>query len=262
MTTYSIIDASVGYAQVATVLAGFAFAGVLLLLQDSAGKSLTDAQANAIISLLIAFFGCTLASFTFTAISGEQTLTTKANTMGFIGAGGFAISTIFIFWAIALLIHEMFVNQQIYFISYLLFVAALIVTPFYFAFSLFDGLVISGKYANGQVAIRENWQFVFLPSYIPIFFFIFSSLTVKYIYKTQIKISYPLFGTISTISIILICIGAGLSMIISSLSKFEISLYISAIWTFIHCTIFGVLLFILPLDKIGSSSEKITASQQ
>ncbi|HDP98384.1 MAG TPA: hypothetical protein ENN22_04265 [bacterium] len=112
---YDVRSASQTYSNIAAVLAGFAFAAVVLVVQIP--TLLNNANApilrdRATIALLIAFFGCVAAAFTFGVVAGEEKLALRSHAIALCGGTGFSLSSGYIFWGLASLI-KLFLSPSI-----------------------------------------------------------------------------------------------------------------------------------------------------
>lgn len=124
---YDVRTAAQSYSNVAAILAGFAVAAIVLIVQltlqyravpsipslpdaskarDRSGHSspsLPDAD-KALVALLSALFGCVLAAFNFAVISGELEVLARSYSIAILGGGGFGLAVAFMFWGLAVLI--------------------------------------------------------------------------------------------------------------------------------------------------------------
>ncbi len=103
---YDVRTASQSYSNVAAVLAGFALAAVILVVQTSLSSNIESRKImldHATVGFLVAFFGCVLAAFAFAVVAGEEILSPRSNTLAFLSGVGFSLSLAYIFWGVSLL---------------------------------------------------------------------------------------------------------------------------------------------------------------
>jgi len=103
---YDVRSASQTYSNIAAVLAGFAFAAVVLVVQIPTLPNNANAPILrdwATIALLIAFFEC---------VAGEEKLALRSHAIALCGGTGFSLSSGYIFWGLASLI-KLFLSPSI-----------------------------------------------------------------------------------------------------------------------------------------------------
>src|SRR5207248_2933617 len=74
---YNVRTAGQSYSNIAAILAGFAFTAVILVLPNAHLSQKLSEQAT--IAFLVAFFGCILAAFMFSVVTGEEILAPRTN---------------------------------------------------------------------------------------------------------------------------------------------------------------------------------------
>ena len=147
------------YSQVASVLAGFAFTAVILVLQANAGDQ-TSKELVAI-AFMIAFFGCIAAAFNFAAISGQHGASARSFTMGLFAGGGFGISTLYMFWGLVVLM-SIFISPTLTQLAFLLFIGVTLVAPIF--------LVVAALDIARQAGAAACWRLIVACAYTPILF--------------------------------------------------------------------------------------------
>ena len=127
---YDVRIASQSYSNIATVLAGFAFAAVVLVVQQNPPDvpNATLLRDWATIAFLLAFFGCLVAAFTFAVVTGEEELAPRSHTMALLGGGGFALATVYVIWGLVVLV-KLFLSSSILAPARWIFIGSTIITP-------------------------------------------------------------------------------------------------------------------------------------
>ena len=99
---YDVRVAAQSFSSIATVLAGFAFTTIVLVIQLALTPEVelddTALVYRAASSFLIAFFGCTIAAFTFGMVSGDEVLAPRSHAVALLGGASFGLSIIYMFW--------------------------------------------------------------------------------------------------------------------------------------------------------------------
>jgi len=104
---YDVRAASQNYSNIATVLAGFAFVAVVLVVEQRLSPDIsytTLLRDRASITFLLAFFGCVVSAFTFAVVAAEEELAPRSHAMAFLGGGIFALSTIYVLSGLVMLV--------------------------------------------------------------------------------------------------------------------------------------------------------------
>ncbi|MEM4203976.1 MAG: hypothetical protein QXS54_07905 [Candidatus Methanomethylicaceae archaeon] len=129
---YDVRVSSQGYSNIASVLAGFALAAVVLVVQSSPPAIGNAALLRdwASIAFLVAFFGCVMAAFVFSVVAGEEVLAPRSHTMALIGGAGLAMSTVYIFWGLVILA-DLFLSPGIVTLARLIFISVTLIAPLY-----------------------------------------------------------------------------------------------------------------------------------
>lgn len=241
---YEVRTASQSYSNIAAVLAGFAFAAVVLVVQIPNLPHNYSANADSLrdwatISFLVAFAGCILSAFTFAVVAGEEILAPRSHTMALLGAAGFAVSANLIIWGLVTLI-KIFLSQNVYGFIHWVFAVMMSLSPLYAAFSAFDPKIQFER----KIITRKDLGEVFVPSFVPLL----TVLAVRYFSgtfpDTAIARFFPfVMGTALGI-IILSAVGA---IFVSSFRDITycLSMRASGIWVGIHSIIIGLLILMM-----------------
>ncbi|MEX5255085.1 hypothetical protein [Kocuria arenosa] len=107
--TYDEAAVAALYSQLAGVLAGFAFAGILLIATERISASTvrsSNAREESLVLLLAAFLGLSINSLTYAVIGGEVETYERAAVMHVLAGGGFGISALTLLAAILILISD------------------------------------------------------------------------------------------------------------------------------------------------------------
>jgi hypothetical protein len=101
---FDITKASGYYSQMAGVLAGFAFAAIILLIQSQPlGQPNQQQRANlqkVLISFITAFLGLVITTFLYAVVSGEEVMAPRAMTLGFVSSIAFSIAVLDLFYGV------------------------------------------------------------------------------------------------------------------------------------------------------------------
>lgn len=164
---FDIRKASQNYPNIAAVLAGFAFAAVILVMQNiSLPHSLPNAaffRDWATIAFLFAFFSLLLSAFVFSVVSGEEILAPRSNIIAFFGGIGFSISASLMFWGLVTLT-KIFLDAQIILLASWLFCIFTLVQPTLLVFTLLDNMYLFGVKSPAP----KEWLQVSIPAFIPL----------------------------------------------------------------------------------------------
>ena len=239
---YEIRIASQSYSNIAAVLAGFAFAAVILVVQTdipSASLNAGDLRDRATIAFLLAFVGCVISAFVFATISGEEILAPRSHTMGLIGGTGFSISANLVIFGLATLV-KIFLSYQVYDFVDKVFPFMMLLSPMFVIFSAFDSIIGFEKEDLSNKDIAE----VVLPGFLPLIIALIIKSLDSFPYVPQ---SMPFFTTVMWIAFIATVISIAGALIASSFAdlKFRLSLPVSGILVCIHSVIISLFILIL-----------------
>lgn len=243
---YDVRTASQSYSNVATVIAGFAFAAVVLVVQSKL-PNVPDATLLrdwATIALLLAFFGCLGAAFTFAVVSGEEMLAPRSHAMALLGGAGFAVSTVYVFWGLVLLM-KLFLSPSIVNLARWIFGGVTLIAPMYLILSVFDPIIAFDQLDAEQIKIPARTRIqLFALGYTPIIL----STWGRVVFFAQLNpIAVAYFDHFVIASFVLICMGAGWALSVSdSRHTFRIHPGLGGFWIFLHSCVSGFLLVLLP----------------
>ncbi len=159
---YDVRDASESYSNIAAVLAGFAFAAIVLVVQiPNLPKGAENFRDWATISFLVAFIGCLLSAFTFALVHGEEMLSPRSHTVALLGGCGFLVSANLVLWGIAA-ITRVYLSASVYSFIFYSFPVVMAFTPMYVAFSAFDPIIAFDR----RHVVWTDYAQVFAPGYV------------------------------------------------------------------------------------------------
>lgn len=168
VTGYDVRIASQSYSNISAILAGFAFAAFVLVVQSKLPKenlqTLQTLRDRATIGFIAAFFGCILSSFTFAVIAGDREYGPRSHYMATLGGCGLAISTGFVLWSVIALSRIYLSPELSNFVTQAFPLLYLLIAPAYLAFSSLDPIIAS----QNRFPTRNEYLQVIVPSYIPI----------------------------------------------------------------------------------------------
>ena len=213
------------------MLAGFAFAAVVLVVQDTVGDPLR--REIVAISFLLSFFGCIAAAFNFATISGQEAPSPRSFTMGLLAGGGFGISTLYIFWGLAVLM-SIFLSPLISQVAFLLFIAVALVAPTY--------LIVAALDINRH-ALRPhgNWRLLVIAAYLPVVVGIVLRLVIT------IELTETVYVIVAVIALLLISVSSVMTLVTAQLARtFTFRFWVNAGWIVLHSLLFALLVLLLP----------------
>jgi hypothetical protein len=213
------------------VLAGFAFAAVVLVVQENVGDPVR--REIVAISFLLAFFGCVAAAFNFATISGQEGPSTRSFTMGLLAGGGFGISTLYIFWGLVVLM-SIFLSPLISQVAFLLFITVALASPTYLIAAMLD-INRHAQRPHGSLPLLVI--FAYLPLLVAILLRGFLTL----------DLSETVYILVAVIALLLIALGAVLTLVTAQLPRTTVMPYsVNAGWIVIHSLLFALLVVLLP----------------
>lgn len=249
---YDVVKAAPGYANLASVLAGFAFAAVILVVQEAASNSNNYLREQVAVAFIIAFFGCLLASFSLSLVVGEEKADTRAYIVALPAATVFSIGAMHIFWGLVILTKRLNSDMVNTLVDAIFFVAA-VVTPLFLIFTATDAQSIynrkilsddSKKALKGfGIIVHEKYgklltSFCYLPIII--------GLVAKALFPLAQSAQSSLFSADILASVGLLGLGALISILLSEAESNLIPRFkLNMIWVILHCCILGLLFFIL-----------------
>lgn len=244
---YDVRIAAQTYSNIATVVAGFAFAAVVLVVQNGTTAQSPSIQANVSIlrnwssvAFLVAFFGCILSAFTFAVVSGEQSVTPRANTVAFLAGVGFSISIGLVFWALVILLKTLFVPEVTTIVRQILPII-LAANPLFLILTVIDIIIMFDK----RYPTRTEYVFLFVIGYLP-----FAAIFISFVLLIDIAIIDMIFKIMIWLSIAVIMMSIFMSMYVSNKkSVYKLRLGSSMFWIFLNSVVLSV--FILIAQYVG-----------
>lgn len=167
---FDVIKASGSFANTAAVLAGFAFAAVVLLAQSERviDESMRTAFGMMTTAFLIAFAGFIVSAVIYGLVSGEEILAPRSYAMTFLASLVLAIAVIYLFWALVIL-SKIFLNlsTRAASLAVWLFGSVMLMATTYLAVSTFDPIVKYDGLELRQIPFRVIAEQC-TPAYMPI----------------------------------------------------------------------------------------------
>lgn len=242
---YDITVASQTYSNIATVLAGFAFAAVVLVVQESnVAPDQQFLQQRATIAFLVSFLGCIVTAFLFAVIGGESKHVPRSNTIALIGAAGLALSTVYVVWGLGTLIN-VFLGREIASLAIYILLAIVFLAPYYLVLFVADPIIRFDLFGSEHNRVRRKILIrLFLVTYSPILV----AGILKWIFRIQISpILSSVFSLTVLLSIILLTIGNAWALLVSNReAEYVVSLQMSMVWMLLHTLIMAILLLLFP----------------
>lgn len=234
------------YVNTASVLAGFAFSAVILVVQITPPTISNAALLRdwSSIAFLVGFFGCMVSSFTFSVIAGEEEIVPRTFTLMLLGGGGFAVSGTYIFWGLAVLT-SLFLTPNISSASQWIFGGIVFLAPMYLILAVVDILTSFADSSKRLSMISsKDWIKLISFGYIPIGL----GLLFRVITPKQLTVLlYAYFNQLVIFSLLVILLGGGFALLTSNAGiNFQLSFRQNAWWVLLHSLIFGFLILLLP----------------
>lgn len=239
---YEVRHASQSYSNIAAVLAGFAFAAVVLVMQSSPLSLTSDVvifRDQATLAFLLSFIGCIISAFVFATVTGEEVLAPRSHTMALLGGIGFSISTNLIILGLATLT-QIFLSPDIYVFVQTIFPLIMCLSPLFVVFSAIDPIIGF----EGIRPTRKDLALLFAFSYIPLFFALliayfavdFSSFTSMSVFRFSLVLAF-----------LGLTLSAAGSLAISSFTdiRFKLSLPMSGLLIGLHSIVLGLFILIV-----------------
>lgn len=239
--SYDVRAASQQYANIAGLLAGFAFTVVILIAQENK-STLSDIgvlrRSIAAVGFFVAFFGCVLNFFVFALISGEEALTPRANQMAFFAAASFSLSISLLFWSISIVLRA-FLVEEVSVISYKIFPLFMMIHPIYVIASILDNIYI---FECRRPRLRE-YLVAIVPSLLPILIAFLLRMGKVTINAEQ---NLNTFYSVIWCFLSMIVLGNLASAVSSALDEdFQLSVKLSSLWVYLHSILIGFLIVLV-----------------
>lgn len=233
---YDVREASDGYSNIAAVLAGFAFAAIVLVIQIPNLPEGTELSRDwAAIAFLVAFIGSLLSSFTFSIVRGEEILSPRSHTVALLGGCGFMISANLIFWGVATIV-KVFLSENIYLFIYYSFPIVMAFSLLYVAYSAFDPII---SFEERDITWKDYGK-TFGPAYfllIPMMLFKFMGAEIP-LESTRIWFNWVMFAALA-----LNLLSAFIAIMASMRDySYRLPLIGSGLWIGFHAIVLGLLI--------------------
>lgn len=243
---YDCRETAKNYVNIASVLAGFAFTAVVLVLDHpfEPNTEIGFLKDRASISFLIGFFGCMIASFSFSILAGEgESTNSKAYSMLLLGGGGFTLAGAYLFWGLVPLI-KMYASADILDVARWIFGIIVLFVVLNLNLGAIDIMNVSRR-------ARASYSLISFSDYSRLILISFSPLLLFFILKNAYPevciVANGYYKSTVIVSLIVISLGAVFSAIASNFKEdYKLSLNQSIAWIFIHSLILGLLVLTLP----------------
>ncbi len=249
---YKLQSAAQSYSNIAAVLAGFAFAAIVLVVQGTLPQTVSAhlLRGYVAIAFLVAFFGCIVSAFNFALVTGEELVITggvegvapRTHIIALLGGAGFAVSTIFIFWGMVLLA-RLFLPEDAVRLTYAALIGIILLANMLLTCVYVDYLIVS----KGGPRFRDFWQPIAIGGGIALVGLLIGML-MRLVRGSNLIYTNPwLFAWTALAALILVIVGAGLAMVIAEASpQVRFSSRHRDLWIGLHGCIFAALLALLP----------------
>jgi hypothetical protein len=232
---YDIRQPAEIFANIATVLAGFAIVAILLVFdkglpQDADRQILAQ---GATVAFMLVFLGTILTALSFGTIRGEEILSQRTYAIGITASCCFMLSGMLFFWGIALLFHayDFIISTSNIVVgnANLIATAAIIIAPLYVILTLFDPALTFDDIptdakgnAPKEIAPKEiapiDWFLPFVPPYLPL---VIAGSILVFFGKAQWQLTLlssiaDKSGLVMYSALALLCVDAVLSLIFAS----------------------------------------------
>lgn len=193
------------YSNIAGVLAGFALAAVILVLQlphsTTNDLNVSFTRDWATIAFLVAFFGCLFSAFLFTSITGEEVLLPRTNMAALFTGAAFGVSMNLVLWGLITIV-KVYLDVEVVTIARLLFPIFAALQPLFLGYTALDNIFLFRKHhpndvynigcdskiapKNLWVPMRREWVAALAPSYLVFVVAIIVKFTVPLFWSGQI----------------------------------------------------------------------------
>lgn len=236
---YDVRSAAANYSNIATVIAGFAFAAIVLVIQIPNLPAEAEISRDwATVAFIVAFIGCLLSAFTFSIVNAEEILTPRSHTMALFGGCGFTISSNLVFFGLAIIV-KVFLSAKVYAFIFFSFPLIMAFSLVYIGFSAFDPIMSFKMRKIGWI----DYARVFGPSYtllIPVIAF-------KYMgFIADVSEISHWFNWVMAGALIINIISAAIAILISMTDyDFYIPMTANGLWIGFHAVIIALLLLMI-----------------
>ncbi len=177
---YDVRKASPSYSNIAAYLAAFALTAMVLVIQErpeahALGPARILLIDRASLALLLSFFGCVLAAFTFAVVAAEMRLVPRSYAVSVLGGASFALATTYLVWALVLLTH-VYLSSEAAGLADWMFVGVTLVAPAYVVFGLTDIVYVFGRAgetihsSSKPKVLPSEWITFLMAAYLPVLF--------------------------------------------------------------------------------------------
>lgn len=235
---YLIPVAAQSYSNIAAVLAGFAFAAVILAVQTTPPLDPEKAIFKdwATIAFLLSFVGCVISAFIFAMVTGEHKLYPRSYAMALLGGAGFSISASLVIFGMVLLT-KVFLSPKVYGFAHNVFPVIMIFSILFVAMSALDPILTF----DSKPVTKKDLAQLFIPGLTPYV------LAWVIFYFLGGFISDATFNVAMWGAIVIILLSAVGSLIISSIpnTKFRFNMLTSGMIVGVHSIALGLFLMML-----------------
>jgi hypothetical protein len=243
---YDCRETAKNYVNVSSVLAGFAFTAIVLILDKKldATPYLNVLRDKSCMAFLTGLFGCLVSAFTFSVLSGESSLNRRVFSAMLIGGGSFTLSGTFLFWGIVALM-QIFVSPDIVGISKWIFLCTVFFVLIFLLLGALDVFFKSDSLVKSKFGTNSLSAFLWMLSVTLLPLVI--AFNIRFLHGFDLDLLKSYFNPIVSI-LLFITIIEGLSTVI--LLNFNENLTLSLtqliIWLLVHSIILSSMVIILP----------------
>lgn len=200
------------YVTGSSLLAGFAFASIILLL-DNEYISTTDQllKDRTCTAFLLSFFGCLISTFNYSIISGEGKITSRIYGSMLICGLNFTLSASLLFWGL-ISFFRIYSADGLIQLAIIIFSIVIV-----FAISYLNLLILDINHLFTPNNKLSKSKLLFFLGYPIVIVLVGAILPLLFPHTTQIITNY--FKIISTILLILITVTGGLAIYIGQLEE-------------------------------------------
>jgi len=237
---YVIPVAAQSYSNIAAVLAGFAFAAVILAIQTTPPIESEKVVIKdwATIAFFLSFVGCVISAFIFAMVTGEHKIYKRSYAISLLGGTGFSISASLVIFGMVLLA-KVFLSPKVYQFAHITFPVIMLFSILFAAMAALDPKLTFDK-EPVSVTTKDLAQLL-IPSLTPfilawIVFYSFGG------FMSDVAFNISMYGAFA---IILLSAIGSLSIASNPNTEFRFSMLVSGLMVGVHSAALGLFLMIL-----------------
>jgi len=234
---YVIPVAAQSYSNIAAVLAGFAFASVILAIQAVPSNPENAIFSDwATIAFFLSFIGCIMSAFIFATVTGENETYARSYAIALLGGTGFSVSTSLVIFGMVLLT-KIFLSPKVYGFAHTVFPVLMLFTIFFVAASALDPKLTF----DSKPPTKKDLFQLLAPSLTP---FILAWVVFSFLgsFTGELAFNITMWGAV----IIILLSAVGSLLIVSNPNtEFRFSMFASGAIVGIHSIALGLFLMVL-----------------